>query len=229
MLEILRQHSILYVEDEPHIRDNIIEYLESYFGTVYAAADGAKALESYEKHHPDVMLLDINIPHIDGLSVAKEIRKTDKTVKLVMLTAHTEQEKLLKATELKLTKYIIKPASPKEFKDTMKMLADELSQESGGFIYISDTCRWNTELGILEIDKQPIALSEKSHKLMRLFISKKSELVSYEDIMVTLWEDAFDREISLGSVKNRVSQLRKALPSDCIKSVYAKGYILRIV
>ena len=229
MLEVLKRYSILYVEDEPHIRDNIIEYLESYFGTVYAAADGAKALESYEKHHPDVMLLDINIPHIDGLSVAQEIRKTDKTVKLVMLTAHTEQEKLLKATELKLTKYIIKPASPKEFKDTMKMLANELSQESDDFIYISDTCRWNTELGILEINKQPIVLSEKSHKLMRLFISKRAELVSYEDIMVTLWEDAFDREISLGSVKNRVSQLRKALPSDCIKSVYAKGYILRTV
>jgi len=133
MSSILKERTILYVEDEPQIRTNIIEYLESYFGTVYAASDGAEALEMYHAHTPDVALLDINLPHIDGLSVAKEIRSLNSKIKIVMLTAHTEKEKLLKATELKLTKYLIKPISPKAFRETMQQLAQELLEGDAGF------------------------------------------------------------------------------------------------
>lgn len=116
MTSILKDHSILYVEDEPSIRANIVEYLESYFDTVYTASDGAQALELYNKHRPDIAMLDINLPYMDGLTVAREIRSQDEKIKLVMLTAFTDKEKLLQATELKLTKYLVKPVAPKLFK-----------------------------------------------------------------------------------------------------------------
>ena len=227
MLEILKDNAILYVEDEPNIQANIVEYLREFFGAVYTADDGAQAIASYEKYHPDVILLDINLPYIDGLSVAKEIRQDNKSVKIIMLTAHTEQEKLLTATELKLTKYLIKPITPKAFKETMQLLANELSQESKRFIPLSRECQWDKQEEILYLHGEVVTLTAKEYKLLSLLIDKQTELVCYEEIMISLWEDAWEREISLGSVKNQVSLLRKKLPSGCIDSIYGKGYRLK--
>ncbi len=227
MLEILKDNAILYVEDEPDIQANLVEYLQEFFGTVYTADDGAQAIASYEKYHPDVILLDINLPYIDGLSVAKEIRQGNKSVKIIMLTAHTEQEKLLTATELKLTKYLIKPITPKAFKETMQLLANELSQDSKRFIPLSHECQWDKQEEILYLHGEVVTLTAKEYKLLALLIDKQTELVCYEDIMVILWEDAWERDISLGSVKNQVSLLRKKLPPGCIDSIYGKGYRLK--
>jgi DNA-binding response OmpR family regulator len=227
MLSILENHSILYVEDEPSIRSNITEYLKSYFGSVWVGADGAEALTLYQMHHPDVLLLDINLPYMDGLSVAKEIRHTDHTTKIVMLTAHTEKEKLLKATELKLTKYLIKPVSPKDFKETMQLLAEELQQNPSRFVNFTQGYIWDREYERLSREGHSIELTEKNYLLLKHMIAYKNQVITYEDIMVAVWEDSFERDISIDSVKNQVSMLRKKLPEGAIDSIYGKGYRLK--
>lgn len=227
MLGILKNHSILYVEDEPEIQKNITEYLESYFGRVHVASDGKEALEVYDTQHPDALLLDINLPFISGLEVAKQIRQEDQTVKIVMLTAHTEKEKLLAATELKLTRYLIKPIAPKLFKETMELLANELQLNPSRFINLASNCVWDKTQEVLRVDDIPISLTNKEQRLLKLLVENKSSAVSYEDIMIAVWDDAFEKEISLDSIKNQISHLRKKLPSDCIDSVYGKGYLLK--
>ncbi len=227
MLTILKKHSILYVEDELEIQANIAEYLGNYFEHVYLAADGKEALDQYNSHHPDVLLLDINLPGIDGLSVAKEIRKKDRAVKIIMLTAFTEREKLLKATELKLTKYLIKPVPPKVFKETLETLSYELMNNPSRFIHLKDAYIWDRDTEYLSSQGKLINLTEKEHRLCKLFINNKGKAISYEKIMSVVWEDGFDRDISIDSVKNQVSQLRKKLPCDSISSVYGEGYSLK--
>jgi len=227
MHHILKNHSILYVEDEPEIQSNIAEYLGNYFSNVYLAANGEEALEQYYKYHPDVLLLDINLPKLDGLSVAKEVREKDHSVKIIMLTAFTEKEKLLKATELKLTKYLIKPVPPKEFKETLEILAQELINNPSRYLNLSDCYTWDREQEQLNLNDSLVNLTEKEHRLLKLFIVNKSKTISYEKIMVEVWEDAFEREISIDSVKNQVSQLRKKLPAGCVASVYGEGYVLK--
>jgi len=227
MHHILKNHSILYVEDEPEIQSNIAEYLGSYFADVYLASNGDEALDQYYKHYPDVLLLDINLPRLDGLSVAKKVREKDHSAKIIMLTAFTEKEKLLKATELKLTKYLIKPVSPKEFKETLELLAKELINNPTRYLNLSNCYIWDREQEQLTLNDSPVSLTEKEHRLLKLFITNKSKTISYEKIMVEVWEDAFEREISIDSVKNQVSQLRKKLPEGCIVSVYGEGYVLK--
>lgn len=227
MLGLLKNHSILYVEDEPEIQKNIREYLESYFGTVYVASDGKEAVALYEEYHPDALLLDINLPFISGLEVAKHIRQKDQTVKIVMLTAHTEKEKLLTATELKLTKYLIKPIAPKIFKETMELLANELCLNPSRFINLAPNYVWDKIQEVLFVGELPVMLKEKEHKLLKLFLAHKGSIVSNEDIMIAVWDDAFDKVISLDSVKNQVSHLRKKLPDGCIDTIYGKGYKLK--
>lgn len=227
MLSTLKNHSILYVEDEPEIQANIAEYLANYFADIYLAEDGKKALEKYNKHRPGVVLLDINLPIVDGLSVAKEIRKQDKSVKIIMLTAFTEKEKLLKATELKLTKYLVKPVPPKVFKETLESLAQELEQNPACFFNLKEGYSWNKEKENLVLNDTVINLGDKEHRLLKLFITNKNKTISYEKIITELWENTYEREISFDSVKNQVSKLRKKLPKDSIVSVYGEGYILK--
>lgn len=227
MLSTLENYTILYVEDEPKIQELIAKYLENYFATVYLASDGEEALEMYEEHHPEVILLDINLPLLNGLDVARKIRQTDKWVKIIMLTAHTEQEKLLQATELKLTKYLIKPIDPKVFKETLMLLSEELTENPHVFVHIAPHCVWNKKEETLILDDAPVSLLDKEQRLLKLLISRKGSAVSYEDIMVDVWDDAYDKEISIDAVKILISRMRKKLPQDCITSVYGKGYTLQ--
>ena len=228
MLTRLKNYSILYVEDEPEIQKNIAEYLKNHFGAVYIASTGNEALIAYTKKQPDVVLLDINLPDIDGLSVATKIREDDSETKIIMLTAYTDKEKLLKATELKLSKYLVKPVAPKVFKETLKLLAEELSNKPTRLIKLCQHCIWDDELEQLDIDNKQVSLAEKENRLLKLFIKNRGKVVSFERIMAELWEDSFDREISIDSVKNQVSKLRKKLPLDCISNVYGEGYLLKI-
>ena len=226
MLSLLQHYTILYVEDEPAIQANITEYLASYFKAVYVASDGQEGLACYQKHHPDVLLLDINVPYLSGLELAQTIRQEDKSIKILMLTGITETEKLLQATELKLTKYLLKPLSPKAFKSTLKLLVAELMENPRDFVPLGEGMVWDKEREQLLHEGERVILSEKEQKLLRLFISKQAEVIGFETIMVALWEDAFDREISIDSVKNQVSNLRKKLPKGTVINVYGQGYRL---
>lgn len=226
MLPILKDFSILYVEDEPKIQALIARYLRHFFKTVYVATTGLEALELYEVHHPDVLLLDINLPLLNGLDLAHMIRKENKAIKIIMLTAYADQKKLLLATELKLTKYLIKPLDPKYFKEVLHLLAAELVEDLPRFIHIASHCVWDTAHETLTLHNQTVVFTQKEQHLFKLLLKRKGSSVSYEDIMVAVWEDAFDKEISIDAVKILVSRMRKKLPQECITSVYAKGYTL---
>ena len=227
MLSILKKHSILYVEDELKIQESIAEYLDNYFGQVYLASNGQSALDLFVVHQPDTLLLDINLPDMDGLSVAEEVRKENATCPIVMLTAYTEKEKLLRATELKLTKYLVKPVSHKAFKEALSLLAKELVKTPSKFIRLSKGLVWNQQTNELIDNKGVVLLSEKQHRLLKLLVKRKDSVITYENIICTVWDSSYDKDISLDSVKNLVSQLRKQLAENCITSVYGEGYKLK--
>ncbi len=227
MLSTLKTHSVLYVEDEPEIQASIAEYLSTYFSAVYLASDGREALALFQQHHPDVVLLDIQLPLIDGLSVAKKMREHDQQVKIIMLSAYSDKDKLLKATELKLTKYLIKPVSPKLFKQTLDQLAHELLRNPSRFFSLSNQIIWDKQRECLKVNAHQVLLTEKERRLLNLLIKNHGKMVSYEKIIVTLWDDAIERDISIDSVKNQVSKLRKKLSYNQISSVYGEGYRLK--
>ena len=226
MKNLLKNFTILYVEDEPSVQKSMLEYLKSYFKEVFVASDGKEGLEKYHEYKPDAMLLDVDLPYLDGLSLAKEVRAVDKKVSIVMLTAFTEQEKLLKATELKLLKYLVKPIDIVAFKETLDLLAQELTDSSKDVIVLGNGYSWNLNSESLYFNRDKIELTTKEILLLKLFIENRHSSISFETIMAEVWVDDFDKEISFNSVKNLVSSLRKKLPKDCLKSVYGKGYML---
>ena len=227
MRKQLKEFTLLYAEDEPEVRAQMVENFESYFKTVFIASDGYETLKLYEENRPDVLILDINMPKLNGLEVAKSIRKTDSITKLIMLTAHSEKDLLLQATEINMSKYLIKPVSPYDLKDALDKVASELLTHSKKIIKLDENTTFSITNETLSFNSEIVPLLPKERKLLSLLISKRGDCVSFEDIMANVWEEHFDEEISKDSVKTQVTYLRKKVPKNCIESVYGKGYCLK--
>ena len=222
----LKNYTILYVEDDINVQKNIAEYLNRLFKEVYVASDGKEGLALYNKHSPDGMLLDVDIPFISGLELAKEIRKTDKKVSIIMLTAYAEQDKLLKATELKLIKYLVKPVDLNYFKEALELMGQEIAENYNEYEHLYEGFRWHKAQKSLYNNSEKIVLAAKEQTLLWLLVKSRGSSVSFSTIMAEVWADEFEKEISFNSVKNLVSSLRKKLPENSITSVYSQGYML---
>lgn len=105
--------TILIIEDENELVKILRSYLEAAGYTVLSAARGDLGLATWEKHHPDLVLLDLNLPGMDGLDVARAIRRKDETP-IIMLTARVEETDRLVGLELGADDYMTKPYSPRE-------------------------------------------------------------------------------------------------------------------
>lgn len=226
MVESLKNYTILYAEDEDEVRQNYVEYLSSYFKAVYSCADGAQALATYHKFRPDVLLLDVSMPEMDGLEVAREVRKEDKEVRIMMLTAHTEQERLLQAVELGLTRYLLKPLRRRDFKEALEKVSQELQEKSEHICRISAELIWDFESFELYGSGDKINLTSKESKLLNLFCQYRQQGISVEDIMCDVWNDKIDEEISFSSVKTLINALRKKIGKERIENIYGSGYRL---
>jgi len=222
----LKNYTILYAEDDLNVQKNISEYLNRLFKEVIIASDGKEALELYNKYKPDGILLDVDMPYINGLELAKEIRAMDKKVSIIILTAYTEQNKLLKAAELKLVTYLIKPVDLTKFKEALALMSKEITEHSSDFEDLGDGYKWHIGHKALYKNSDKISLSSKEYILLELLIKNRANSVSFATIMAEVWAEEFEKEISFNSVKNLVSALRKKLPKNSIVSVYSQGYKL---
>ncbi|OFZ67351.1 MAG: hypothetical protein A2V79_07660 [Betaproteobacteria bacterium RBG_16_56_24] len=105
----MKSTSVLYVEDDPDIREQLSRYLERRVGKLYTAANGMEGLEAWRRHKHDVVVTDIMMPVMDGLKMAEAIRMENPSVPIIVVTAFNETEFLLKAIDLGIDKYVIKP------------------------------------------------------------------------------------------------------------------------
>ncbi len=227
--QILNHYTVLYAEDDPCVQNSVVEYLSKYFKDVYAANDGQEALRLYHTMKPDALILDIDMPHIDGLSVAKSIRETNQNIPIVMLTALTDTDKLLYATELNLCKYLVKPVAPNDFKEALRKISLLLYALSSQYIFLGTTHTWDRQTKQLFHQGALIDLTQKEQTLLELLISKKNQCVTFMEIMAIVWEDDIDTDVSIESVKLQVHYLRKKLPKNVIQNIYGKGYTLTMI
>ena len=112
---------ILLVDDEPNIVKALKAYLEKAGFRVVTAGDGPSALAAFEKEHPDFMILDLNLPGMDGFEVCKIVRKTSE-IPILMLTARVEETDRLIGLEIGADDYVLKPFSPREVVARVKVI-----------------------------------------------------------------------------------------------------------
>ncbi len=221
-------YSILFIEDEKEIRDNYVRYLKNHFINVYQASDGEEAYKIYKNKKPQIMIIDINIPKLNGIELLKRIRENDYTTKAIILSAHTEVNYLLEATGLGLTKYLVKPVTRKELKGALSLVIEELNKyniSSKRILILKDGYKWNYEQEELSANES-IALTDKERQILSLFLSNTNITYSYDDIIGNVW-DSYDDD-RVGALKTIIKNLRKKLPKETIKNVFGVGYTIEM-
>ena len=223
--------SILYAEDEEQTRLNYTNYLQRYFKDVYSVSNGQEAFKLYEEHQPNILLLDINMPKLNGLELAKKIRLKDKTTRIIILTAHLEQDKLLFAAELNLTKYLPKPISRIELKEALNEAVKQFKELSGKgkLLELEDDFSWDKTSHKLFCKKEEIKLTKHEILLFDILSSKNDRVFTIDEITSHLWDDFDDCEMSSNKLKDIIKRLRKKIPKNVIQNIYAAGYKLNVL
>ncbi len=219
----LSKLTILYVEDEKMIRKNAVEYLSRICNNVLEAKDGIEALNIYKKHKPNIIISDIKMPRMNGLEFASEIRKVDKETPIIIATAHTETDYLLKAVELQLIKYIVKPITSTKLQKALALSLDYLTVKSSNIIYLNETTIYDILNKTLLIKNNIIKLTKNEQLLLHLLATHKQRAITYEEIENTVW--AYER-MTKDALRSLVRMLRKKLEGDFIENISSIGYRL---
>jgi len=224
ILNILSDKKVLCADDEEGILSNIVEILEMFFQKVVGVTDGQKALEKLECNSYDVLLFDICMPNMDGLEAISEIRKVNSKIPIIVLSAHTEQEYLWRAVELKITKFLTKPFNKDTLLDALENVSLELV-DNNILKDISSTCKYDFCKKRVIKNDEIISLSKSESRLIEFFLKNKNQVLSYDQILDYLWE--FEQPTK-EAIKSIVKELRKKVDSNIVKNVYGIGYICEI-
>lgn len=213
------KEKILVVDDEVNIR-RILETRLSIMGySVVTAADGEEALLMYKKEMPNLIILDIMMPKLDGYGVCQAIRK-DSEIPIIMLTALSDITDKITGLELGADDYIVKPFSPKELEVRVKSILRRVERLPLGQL--------NTSLGILSIGSikidsnrrqvykhnEKIRLTGMEFSLLELLISKSGEPFSRSSILQEVWGYTPERHVDTRVVDVHISRLRSKLEED---------------
>jgi len=217
--------TLLYVEDDLELREQFVRILRPKFKDIYEASDGRETLEKYKESSPDMMLVDINIPKIDGLEVVETIRKSNKAIPIVILSAYSDQKKLLKAITLGLSEYLIKPVPYKKLLALFEEMAlsCEKKIDEKNIILLQNDYSWQKEEKILLHRNETISLTKRERILLEFMTQQLNRVITFDSITNLIWEDkAYD--VAYSSLSHLLKRLKKKFPEELIENIYGEGY-----
>ena len=218
MYSFLKDKSVLYVEDELDVLKNIATLLSSFFQNFYTAADGLSALELFDSKHIDLLLVDIELPKMNGIELIKQIRAVDQEVMIIIVSAYTKTDYLLESVELGLSKYIVKPLTSKKIHALLNTVNTYYAQND--IINLSDLIEIDQISSTVKYADSIYPLSKKELDFLLMMAQKK--MISYDEI-ANLWEDTIPTE---NAIRSYIKHLRKKLPPGILKNRNGIGYYI---
>lgn len=212
-----RQHKILIVDDEATIRRILATRLSMVGYEIVVAADGVEALEQFAAEKPDLIVLDVMMPKMNGLQVCQTLRETTG-VPIIMLTALGEVSDRIKGLELGADDYLPKPFSPKELESRIQAILRRTIPGKGGASQAAEQVIM--EIGPLRIEThkrqvylhgQRIQLTGIEFDVLKLLVSKAGQTVSRSDILQQVWGYSANHYADLRVVDVNVSRLRSKI------------------
>lgn len=223
--KLYKNIKILYIEDDEIARENGLEYLENFFENIYEASDAIIALQLYEKHKPDIIITDIQMPKLNGLEFVKRIRQKDKKTQIIIITAFSDKDYLLKAIELGLVKYLVKPVREKEFEEALFLCINALERNESNIVKLDEFTFFDTFNKNLISDNEIVKLRAKELDFLELLIKNKNRYVTYEEIENYVWDDSV---MTKDALKTLVKNIKTKIPKDLILNLTNSGYKIAI-
>jgi len=212
--------TILVVDDESQIAEIASDYLRHAGFDVITAGDGARALEMVRARRADLVVLDLALPVIDGLDVAREIRRTSE-LPIIMLTARAQEDDRLRGLEIGADDYITKPFSPRELVARVRAVLRRVQKSDDDVFRVADLVIDAPRMRVTR-DGEAIDLTPTEFQLLLALARAPGRIFTRQQLLdVVRGSDAesFDRAID-----THVKNIRRKLDAHYIVSVYGIGY-----
>ncbi len=218
---------ILVVEDEPTVAEVVDRYLRRDGLDVTIAHDGLQAMEAYERFQPDLVVLDLMLPGLDGMEVCRRIRSHAMTP-IIMLTARGDEVDKLVGLEIGADDYMTKPFSPRELAARVKAVlrrASAVPQEGDALRF--DSLRISGRTRTVEDERGPLALTAREFDLLFFLARHPGQVFSREQLLDNVWDFEFPGDASTVTVHMR--RIRSKVETDPsrprhLKTVWGVGY-----
>jgi DNA-binding response OmpR family regulator len=222
---------VLIIEDDPDTSRLVAQYLTREGYSVGTAPDGVKGLKQVHEDFPDLLILDVILPQMDGFEVCKKLRGDTATSRLpiLMLTALNEESDKVVGLELGTDDYVTKPFSPKELMARVKtLLRRNEPREAGPFPsmhkygpLVLDEARQN-----VKVDGKGVHLTSKEFALLVQLLKRKGRVLTRQMLLETVW--GYESHVTTRTIEVHIYGLRQKIPflTKAIQTVVASGYKL---
>jgi phosphate regulon transcriptional regulator PhoB len=227
----MSSETILIVDDEPTIAEVVELYLQREGFKVLKAADGMSALDLAAQQPPDLVVLDLMLPGVNGLDVARRLR-SDRNTPIIMLTARNEEADRVVGLELGADDYVTKPFSPRELvarvKAVLRRTNPAVPQEDTHVLAMGDL-RLDTAGHSATLRGQPINLTAREFDLLTFLMQHPGQVFTREQLLDNVWGYTFASELSTVTV--HIRRLREKIERDptnptLLQTVWGVGYKL---
>ncbi len=218
---------VLIVDDNKQITSILEAYAKKEGYTPVVALDGLEALELFEKEKPDICLLDVMMPKMDGFELCRTLRK-DSAVPIIMITARGEDFEKIMGLQIGADDYVVKPFSPGEVMARIKAIMRRVEKEDEkGKVFVFDSLIINLADYTVSIDQKNIILTKKEIEILWTLAKNKNKVFSRENLLNALW--GYDYYGDSRTVDSHIKRLRAKLdevahPTWDIKTIWGVGY-----
>lgn len=211
---------ILIVEDEKRLAQLLKDAIEDSFFSVVIAKNGNEGLKKFKSFKPDIIITDIMMPLCDGLEMTQKIKELDEFVPIIILSAYSDKEKLLKAIDLGINKYFIKPFDPEEIINHIIKIAPKLNKKRE--VKLKEEFIFDNNNSSLYKSGKLINLTKREKEFLHLLIKYKNNIVSTQTIKTVLW----DSEVNDERLRTFIKRLRVKTSKNIIENVLGQGYLI---
>ena len=215
--------NILLADDD--VKNSLLlkKFLEAENYVVSYAPDGLTAWEMYHRQHPDLILLDVNMPAMNGFELAQRIRETDNKVLIFFLTDRTEKADRLKGFSLKGNDYIPKPFRMMELISRVRALLRR-SEDNGAEEYRMENLYVCPGRHEVTVDQEPVNLTLKEYEMLCLLLKNSGTVLSRTQLLNQIWGYEFDGESRTVDVHIRTLRQKLGSAGDLVETVRGVGY-----
>lgn len=203
---------VLVVDDEPTVRNVVAEYLRADGSRVTEAGDGREALNVVSNDRPDVVVLDVMLPEIDGFEVLSQIRQIGE-IPVIMLTARVGEADRVAGLDLGADDYVIKPFSPKELAARVRSILRRTRQQTGGDVIDHGRIVIDERSREVTVDGDVVETTPREFELLVYFARNPSRAFSRAELLEAVWKSSAEWQ-DPSTVTVHVRRLRRHLEPD---------------
>jgi DNA-binding response OmpR family regulator len=228
ILDVVRytkNFDILYIEDNIEVQDQTYKMLKSFFNDITTANNGKKAIELFINNEFHLIITDLVMPQIDGIAFIEFVRKSNKKIPILVVSAHDNKDFFLKTINSGIDGYLLKPYNLEQITSSLINIVERYKTlEDKNLISLENNLIWDKQNNRLLKNNEPVKLTKNETKLFQLFINTNSETKTYEEIEDFIFDNCDE---NTKKIRNLLSRLKSKLGHELLETLYSYGYCIK--